>query len=306
MKRTLDIIKAHLDRHPHSAVMFSGGVDSLVLLDLVFARAGARLPVIFVDSGMEHPQTLPFVEQTCERYGAELHVVTPQRAPLEQWSRQGWPMLGKLAAANWNRKHKGRNMGFRLGVSACCRNLKIAPGREALKSIGATAQLTGQRGGADDICRGLRAHKDGHTYFVKADRVTICNPLQNWTSSMIRRYVQQNVLPLHPAIAQGAKTIGCLYCGGGAQYSDSGFRWLRLNLPDHWRRFIVDWRAGLVILAIKFDVRLDRVAQATERLGGLLEVARTTGPAFDFLRLPGPLQSRYERKIPHVFTTATV
>lgn len=282
MQTSLDIIHKALEMSRRPAIAYSGGADSTVLLHLIYTRTTARPPAVFADSRMEYPETLPFVRKVCKAHGAELHVAQAPREPLEQWHRAGWPMLGKLAARKWMQHHRGT--GFRLDVSSCCRQMKIGPARKAMKELGVDLHFTGQRGQADDALRGLRAVKDGAITYIKADRMHVCNPLSGWTDMMIRRYTEQNALPVHPAKARGAVTIGCLYCGGGAQFTNSGFKILRKVKPEAWRQFIVEWRAGEIILAVKHDEPLARIRTAVKRLGGLEYLAETRPWIFDHLR----------------------
>ena len=287
MKQTLAILDRAFADHPRAVLAFSGGADSMVLLDIVYTRTDDRPALLFADTGMEYDETPAFIGQIAEHYGAELHVARPDREPLEQWERDGWPMLGKLAAVKWNRTH--RNRGFRLNVSSCCQAMKLQPARRLAKEIGATCILTGQRGQADDALRGLRAIKDGSLYRHKASGLWGCNPLTGWTDFMIRRYTDAHDLPRHPARDRGAITIGCMYCGGGAQYTNSGFRVLRHTAPAAWRRFMVDMKAGEIVLAVKHGLHLDRARQIVQELGGLAKLADTRPWVFDFLRAT-PLQ----------------
>jgi 3'-phosphoadenosine 5'-phosphosulfate sulfotransferase (PAPS reductase)/FAD synthetase len=238
--------------------------------------------VIYADSQMEYPETLPFIEAVCRKYGAELHVARANRTPLEQWQRSGFAMLGKLAARKWMQTHKG--YGFKIDVSACCRQMKIGPARKAMRDMGIDLHFTGQRGQVDDALRGLRTLKDGAISYLKADKLTVCNPLTGWTDSMIRRYSEENALPVHPAKAAGAVTIGCLYCGGGAQFTNSGFRILRHIMPEEWRRFMVSWGAGEIVLSIKHDQPLSAIRRAVKHLGGLEYLSESRPWIFDFLR----------------------
>ena len=282
MQQALEIINTALSEHPQAAIAFSGGGDSLVLLDLVYSRTPFRPLVLWANTGMEYPDTEPFIRSTLTRYDAALLVSQAPREPLEQWNTRGWPMLGKLAAVKWTQKH--RDWDFKCSVSNCCRAMKIAPARILLKQNGVTCQLTGQRGQADDALRGLRAIKDGAINYVQADKMTVANPLTGWTDTMIRRYIDQNQLTEHPAKTRGAKTIGCMYCGGGAQFDNSGFKVLRQTQPEAWRRFIVDWRAGEIIMAIKHNVRRAVAAEALTQMGGLEAVAQDRPETFDYLR----------------------
>jgi 3'-phosphoadenosine 5'-phosphosulfate sulfotransferase (PAPS reductase)/FAD synthetase len=231
---------------------------------------------------MEYPETEQHVRDCAERYGAELWIARAPITPLEQWEQYGWPMLGKMAARKWMQRH--RKSDFRCDVSSCCRRMKIAPARKLCRQHGVTLQITGQRGNADDRLRGLRAHVDGVTHFVKTDNITLCDPLTGWTDLMIQRYSREARLPQHPAKERGAMTIGCMFCGGGAQFDNSGFRVLRATAPAEWRRFVVDWQGGEIITAIKYDISREQAAATIKHCGGLAKLADERPWVFDFLR----------------------
>lgn len=283
MHISIEIINHILSHHKNGCIAFSGGMDSMVLLDLVYRHTEYRPPVIFADSGMEYESTQDYVRDVCRKYNAPLHIAEAPNTYLNQWYRYGWPMLGKLAARQWMQRH--RNFGYRLDVSTCCRRMKIAPARKLTRELGCTVQLTGQRGQVDDNLRGLRALKDGAVKYVIADNIVIGNPLIGWTDTMIKRYTRRNDLPMHPAKAAGAVTIGCLYCGGGAQYTNSGFKILRATQPEAWRKFMVDDRAGEIVLSIKYDRPLPEVRQAVGELGGLGKLADDRPWIFDYLKV---------------------
>jgi 3'-phosphoadenosine 5'-phosphosulfate sulfotransferase (PAPS reductase)/FAD synthetase len=266
------------------ALAYSGGGDSTVLLDIVYSM-GHRPPLVYTDSQMEYNDSLPFVQSVAEKYGLTLHVAKASITPPECWARHGFPMLGKMAARIWMQNHRQENdFGFKLDVSTCCRKMKIKPARDILGKIGCNATLTGQRGGEDDRLRGLRAIKDGAICYIKSDAMTQINPLLGWTDLMISRYTTTHNLPVNPKKAEGAKTIGCMYCGGGAQFDNSGFRVLRKTSPDAWRRMIVDYGFAPIILSIKYDRPLAEVEEAIKQLGGVEKMADMMPHVFDFLR----------------------
>jgi 3'-phosphoadenosine 5'-phosphosulfate sulfotransferase (PAPS reductase)/FAD synthetase len=260
---------------------FSGGSDSLVLLDLI-AQQGLQPVVVYAETGMEYPETRPFVERTIAHYGLDLRVARPPRQPLEQFQLTGWPMLGKIAARLWMQKNRGR--GFRINVSECCRAMKIGPARTLARNLGCDTQLTGQRGKADDVLRGYRAIQDGSDHLQERDRIRIVNPLAGWTDAHTRQYLEDRHLEGHPARSRGATTIGCVFCGGGSQYTNSGFRALRSTWPEAWHRFMVEWQGGTIILALKYGKTAGEIQDATARLGGLAALADTRPWVFDFTR----------------------
>ncbi len=283
MKQTLKIIEA-ANRIGPMAVAFSGGSDSLALVDLIWRYTDHRPPLIYSNTGIDYPGTLKFIEEVAAGYGARLHIAEPKRVHTRQWEKIGYPMLGKLQAGKWTKAHPG--VGFRLNCSDCCQNLKIKPGRRVAKTLGIAVTLTGLRGAGESKLREHRDRTDGALHYVKAAKTWQANPLTGWTHIMIRRYHRQFELPAHPARRRGAGTIGCAPCGGGSQFSDSIYRQLRQNEPELWRHWIVEERLGPVILAVAHAQPLAVVNDALDRLGGLEQVAAERPHVFDFTQNP--------------------
>lgn len=267
----------------------SGGTDSLVLVDLVHEalyQAPQEMPaLVFCDTGMEYPETLPFVREVAAWYCAELLIARPARTPLEQWQAKGWPFLGKLPARQWMQKRRALGYGFKLDVTACCHSMKLHPVRTLMRERGLHVKFAGIRGRADDLLRGLRAYKDGSIYRNRETGTVQAHPLLGWTDGMVRAYTRDQGIPRHPLKARGIVTTGCMYCGGGCQFSNSGYRILRHINPEAWRRFFIEWGAGEILLAIKHDRPLRLVQQAVRELGGLERLAATRPDVFDFCRL---------------------
>lgn len=285
--RSNEIIEKSIKLHSRACVAFSGGSDSLVLLDLIH-KTGQQPIVIWVDTQMEYPGSREFVERTVAKYGLELRIARAPHSPREQWRRTGWPVLGKMAARLWMQQNRG--MGFSINVSECCRAMKIKPARILARNLGLELQITGQRGSRDDSLRGLRTLKDGNLFYQARDRIWIVNPITGWTDPEIQGYIKEHKLEQHPARTRGALTIGCVYCGGGSQYTNSGYRILRKTWPEAWCRFVIEWSGGLVILALKYKRCLEEIREIVRELGGLDMLAKNRPWIFDFTRktpLPG-------------------
>lgn len=291
MKRTLAIINEACDKHGPGYLAFSGGTDSMVLLDLVYRLTPHRPPLVYVDAQNDYPGTLAYVRSVADRYGAALYPIKATKPLQTQWTRTGWPMLGKLRARQWMQRHKG--LGMKIDCSSCCSAMKTEPARQFARSMGLRLAITGQRGGEDDCLRGTRAWKDGAITWNKAAGIWTANPLTGWTATMINRYTRAHALPHHPARDAGAVTIGCIWCGGGAQYSASCYRILRKTDPGLWRQFVVEMRGGEIILAVKYGVPLETVRAAIELQGGLAQMAYARPWVFDFLEMPP--RTNYDR-----------
>ena len=282
ISRTLDRINDAMDKGERAALAFSGGSDSLVLLDLVH-QTRQKPFVIWIDSQMEWPGTREFIQETVSRYKLQLRIARAERTPEQQWARTGWPMLGKRAAREWMQQHS-ITRGFKINVSECCRTMKIQPARRLTRNLGCTVQITGQRGQADDNVRGLRTLQDGHLFYQKRDRLWIANPLTGWTDEEIRAYITDHSLKEHPAKIRRAHTIGCIYCGGGSQFTNSGLRVLRQQQPDLWHDYMIKGNAGFIILSLKHNKHLHDIQRAVQELGGLTALARERAWVFDFTR----------------------
>jgi phosphoadenosine phosphosulfate reductase len=291
MRRTLELINEACSTHGPGYLAFSGGTDSTVLLDLVYRCTAHRPPLVYVDAQNDYPGTLEHVQACAARYQATIYPIRATKPLHRQWTRTGWPMLGKLRGREWMQRHRG--LGIRIDCSSCCSAMKTEPARQFAKSLGMRLAITGQRGSEDDCLRGTRSWRDGALALNKAAGLWTANPLDGWTATMVNRYSRAHDLPRHPARDRGAVTIGCIWCGGGAQYSASCYRVLRRTAPDLWRRFIVDLRGGEIILAVKHLAPIPTVRQALQRLGGLAAVADTRPWIFDFLETPP--RTNYDR-----------
>ncbi|MEN6537759.1 MAG: phosphoadenosine phosphosulfate reductase family protein [Bryobacteraceae bacterium] len=284
MKQTLDIINRALAEHSPGYIAFSGGTDSTVLVDLVYTQTAHRPPLLYCDAQNDYPGTLEHVRSVAAHYGAKVHTIRSTTPLIRQWTRRGWPMLGKLAGRQWMQRNPG--LGIRLDNSACCDAMKTRPSRRYAAAQGWRCALTGMRGAEDDRLRRMRSLLDGAISYHREARCWTANPLTGWTACMINRYRKAHRLIEHPARAAGAVTIGCIWCGGGAQFDASCYRILRRTNLDLWRRFVVDLRGGEIILSVKHRAHLQTVRVALDRLGGLARVASERPWVFDFLQMP--------------------
>lgn len=283
VENTKKRIRRILSAGPMACIAFSGGNDSRVLLDLATSEISGAMPeIVWVDSQMEHPETRDYVKTTASNLGFRLHITKAGRTPREQWRQTGWPMLGKMAARRWMQKNK--TAGFKINVSECCRNMKIVPGRKLAHHLGCGIQMTGQRGFSDDDVRGYRAKADGFVSYQQRDQIWIANPLTGWTDRDIKDYIKSRGIPEHPARKRGATAIGCIYCGGGSQFTNSEYRKLREYWPGAWWKFMVRWEGGSIILALKYKVTLNEISEAVLQAGGIKFLAETRPWIFDFTR----------------------
>ncbi len=170
------------------AVSFSGGKDSLVTLDIV-AQAGLDPTMMFLDTGLELPGTLEYVEKVAARYGLPL-------------------IVGNAYDAFWKAlEHFGPPAkDFRW----CCKTNKLGPTslviREhfpdgVLSFIGQRQYESQQRKSSGPVWR--------NPWVIGQ---TGASPIQGWTSFEVWLYIFWKDLPFNPWYEQGLDRIGCWLC----------------------------------------------------------------------------------------------
>jgi phosphoadenosine phosphosulfate reductase len=187
-----DILRLALEQFDRIAISFSGAED-VVLVDMA-TRIKQDVAVFSLDTGRLHPETYRFLEQVKEKYGVTLEVLTPDPTALEKLVRE-----------------KGLYSFYKDGHKECCGIRKVAPLRRKLGTL--DAWVTGQR---KDQSPGTRAsipvvEKD--QAFSRPDHTLYkFNPLSNWSSAQVWRYIRENEVPYNELHSRGFISIGCEPC----------------------------------------------------------------------------------------------
>ncbi len=166
-------------------VPWSGGKDStatLVLALKLFPKDVIR--VIYVDTGLEFPQTLHYVEMLSKELNIELYV---EYAGIDQALREGMPMP----------THDNR----------WCTGMKMEAASRAISRVasGRTLILLGDRD-AESRSRSLRPPTRDRTVFIEA------TPLKFWSTAHVQLYLLMNNIKLNPLYLCGFYRIGCYIC----------------------------------------------------------------------------------------------
>lgn len=179
-------------------VAFSGGKDSVVLLDIVQrAIPHNELVVVFGDTGMEFADTYEVVEETkdfCKREGIHFIHSVSHKDPMESWREFGPP-------ASTNRW--------------CCSVHKTAPQIIAIrqyldKDDFRGMAFVGVRG--DESLR--RSNYDYLSDGKKHKGQLSCNAILKWNSAEVYLYMYLRNLSINKAYTKGNARAGCLVCPG--------------------------------------------------------------------------------------------
>jgi phosphoadenosine phosphosulfate reductase len=278
-------------------VSFSGGKDSLATL-LLTLDAGLRLPVLFVDTGLEFPETVEHVRDMASRHSIELMT---ERAPDEAF-------FGNLDYFG----PPGRDFRW------CCKTNKLGPTVRAITSRFPKGVLSfiGQRRYESES----RADKQRVWHNPWTPGQVGASPIQDWTALHVWLYIYSKGEPYNLWYDRGLDRIGCYLCPASdlaeLEIVEGEFtgmaRWKtelekirkENDLPDEWVRFGL-WRWRRLPESIKKEMlvlgidpgKIKGGAPGTAR-GGRLELRLQEGysPCIMGLSTEGAFNRRIDLK----------
>ncbi|MEA3557902.1 MAG: phosphoadenosine phosphosulfate reductase family protein [Candidatus Thermoplasmatota archaeon] len=182
---TRDVIA---EKGPDFAVSFSGGKDSLATLLLVL-DAGFDPPVMFVDTGLEFPETVDHVHDIIREFGLKLIEGSPETGFYEELPKFGPP----------GRDHRW-----------CCKVCKLGPMSDLITQNFPDGVLTfiGQRRYESES----RQSKGPVWNNPWVPGQVGASPIQNWNALQIWLYIFSKKVGFNPLYNRGFQRIGCWLC----------------------------------------------------------------------------------------------
>jgi len=174
--------KAGPDR---AAVAWTGGKDSTVVLYiwLMLLRHHGTAPVraINLDTGCKFPEVVAFRDKMTREWSIDLHIARPAV------SLETYPLATDAVS--------------------CCRDLKVAPLKQAIRETGITHLISGIRRDEhpDRAGRTVEEHRDDPAH-------TMVNPILEWTEMDIWAFHSRFELPHCILYDQGYRSLGCRPC----------------------------------------------------------------------------------------------
>ncbi|MGA1820042.1 MAG: phosphoadenosine phosphosulfate reductase family protein [Thermoplasmatota archaeon] len=188
-ERSVEFIKRQVEsRRQPPAVSYSGGKDSLATLYLVL-EAGLRPPVIFIDTGLEFPETVEHVHSLVSELGLELLEGRPVSGFFENLEKFGPP---------------GRDFRW------CCKLCKLGPTTRLIEEHfpGGVLSFIGQRRFESD----RRQQKGSVWRNPWVPKQVGASPVQNWTALDVWLYIFSRKAPYNVLYEMGYPRIGCWLC----------------------------------------------------------------------------------------------
>lgn len=204
IKKIYNTYVEYVERVDVFYVAFSGGKDSVVVLDLVQrALPHNNFKVLFGDTGMEFPDTytaVAMIAEQCKEKGIEFVRAKSHYSPEESWRIFGPP----ATVTRW-----------------CCGVHKTAPQVLALRELIGKPNFTGM------AFIGVRASesisRNEYDYVSLGEKHKgqySCNPILEWNSAELYIYIFAENLYLNEAYKKGNRRAGCLVCPRAAERND--------------------------------------------------------------------------------------
>lgn len=184
VKKSQEIIKEAFKKYKKVGIGFSGGSDSEVILHMTLPLMH-DIPIVFVDTRYEFPETLGFIQQLRLSWNFEnfsmVRAEKDRREEFEKKYGQGTPQF----TIQFNNYHK------------------IAPLMNAIKYHEFDAFIAGIRG----VEHEERAKETLFSQRHNPDHIRV-HPLLFWQKEDVLAYLKKYKLPTNPLYAKGYTSLG--------------------------------------------------------------------------------------------------
>ncbi len=212
-----ELSEAFKDHALPITVSFSGGKDSLVVLDLV-SSIRKDFTAIFVDTGLEHPATRDYVCRQVSTVGAPLLTAAAGDAFDENFGAFGPPAKD-----------------FRW----CCKVCKLAPASELIEEKFPKGTITAEGN------RRLESFSRAGTELVTKNPFvpgqTIVNPIRDWTALDVWLYIVWRGLGYNPLYDEDIERVGCWMCPSSLASEYVEIARMSPELAKAWEQKLDSW-----------------------------------------------------------------
>lgn len=182
-----------------TVLQFSGGRDSLACLYLLEPR-WEEITVAWVNTGMPFPETLEQMERIKSMVPHFLEISGQQNI-----EREGYPTdVLPIAATSLGHQFEGSTGARFQSRYSCCAAALWAPMQQAMRELGATTIIRGQKL-SDDKKTPIRSG-------TVIEGVTYEFPLEAWTDEDVQRYLNERGVKLPQNYRYMSTGLDCWNC----------------------------------------------------------------------------------------------
>jgi phosphoadenosine phosphosulfate reductase len=202
-------------------VSFSGGKDSLVVLDLTLsALKNRKVQAFFLNTGIEFPETVEFAHKYCKENNVEL---IEKKAVSDFWDNVD--AFGPPAK------------DFRW----CCKICKLAPANAAIEECLAEAPtcitVDGKRR-YESFSRANISTSEKNPFVPGQLNIF---PVKDWKAIEIWLYIYWRKLEYNPLYDLGFERVGCYLCPAALSAEYQRLKVLHPELHSKWESFLMQW-----------------------------------------------------------------
>lgn len=198
-------------------VSFSGGKDSLAALCLCL-KVKPRPDVLFIDTGLEFPETVDYVKQLSASKKLRLHVIEGQGDFFMEVKSFGPPAKD-----------------FRW----CCKTHKLGPLASFIKEHYPKGCVTVEGRRIYESFNRSRIDFIERNPYVPG-QTTLC-PIRSWNAMEVMLYIYWNRLTPNPLYDEDFERIGCWLCPSSLQSEFSSLKKTHPQMYDRWTAILKDW-----------------------------------------------------------------
>ncbi len=198
-------------------VSFSGGKDSLAALCLCL-KVRPRADILFIDTGLEFPETVEYVHQLSTSKKLKLHVIESEGRFFQEVESFGPPAKD-----------------FRW----CCKTHKLGPlasfiGRHYPKGC---VTVEGRR--IYESFNRARINFIERNPYVPGQ--TSLSPIRSWNALEVMLYIYWNRLEPNPLYDEDFERIGCWLCPASLQSEFACLKKTHPQMHEQWTAFLQSW-----------------------------------------------------------------
>lgn len=220
-----NVVKGVVSRKEYKAlpvhVSFSGGKDSLVVLDLTVNTLKSReIRAFFLNTGIEFPETVEFARNFCSSRGIDLKESAAGDAFWENLERFGPP---------------AKDMRW------CCKVCKLAPANRLIDESSSEGQVCLTVDGKrryESFTRASISASEKNPFVPTQLNIF---PIRDWRAIEVWLYIYGKKLEYNPLYDMGFERVGCYLCPASLSAEYQLFSRLHPDLHARWHSYLLKW-----------------------------------------------------------------